>query len=129
MAKVKMSSFLLKNNITGQEEVIGLNGTNIRMRLNDIRDAIGLPNPVGSIGVATPETEPEDTEDIVLYTAIEPGEYTHFLNESGEPIVLTEDDFRDSFVQLWGNNNQGWRVKKTTIDDEPEPSNTGFIQV
>lgn len=82
----------------------------------------------GIIGEAFPATTPI-SEGFGIYTVSTAGIYTNFLDSSGDPIEVLEADLVGGLVQLWGSDNV-WEMNVTQVNsNDPESSETGYIQV
>lgn len=87
MAYIKMSSFYTKRQLEGDEYIVGLDGRNIKMQLEDIKSYLNLSANASYGGVATLGSTPQATGDY-FWIAVEPGTYTSYGG-----VVVPEGSF------------------------------------
>lgn len=96
--------------------------------LNDKIAGFASQVGTGIIGEATPETDPI-SEGFGIYTVSIPGIYVNFQDVNGDPIEVLGPDLDGGLVQLWGNDGI-WEMHVTQVNsNDPESSETGFVQV
>lgn len=123
--KVDKSSIV--NNLNSTSGTAVLSAAQGRI-LKGIIDGFASQVGTGIIGEAIPTTEPI-TEGFGIYTVSTPGVYVNFLDINGDQIEVFEADLVNGLVQLWGNDGV-WEKQVTQVNsNDPESSETGFVQV